>query len=699
MASWSWRKPRLVAVSCLALGAVQLGFSLVAVEASPTANTSAGRMASSTEGADLVTTEWRSFGNDDANSKYSPLSQVDASNFRDLEIAWRWESISRQVSEVETGVKPGQFKAVPLVVDGLMFVATEISQVAALDATTGELVWEYDPQAWKAGRPANVGFQHRGVAYWEDGQKGRVFITTHDRKLIALDAKSGAAVAGFGVDGVVDLLPERGESHFGRRINHRLLTHSSPPSVVRDRVIVGSIVHDGAVRKKGPPGHIRAFDARTGELSWTFHTIPQEGEYGVETWEAESWRYSGAANLWAMMAVDHELGFVYLPLATPTNDYYGGHRLGHNLFAESLVAVDATTGQRVWHFQAVHHGLWDYDFPTAPNLVDITVEGRRVKAIAQVSKQGFTYVFDRKTGEPVWPIEERPVPPSDVPGERAAATQPFPTKPPPFERQGTSVEVLNDLTPAIKAEALEIASGYRMGPLFTPPVVATDAVKGTLQLPGSGGGANWEGAAFDPSSGVLFVPSSTNITVHPLGKPDPARSDLDYIRVFGARAKRPKGLPLVKPPWGRVTAIDLNRGELLWATPNGWGPVEHEALEGLDVGMLGGGSGAPLVTSTLLFVTQKRGRGEKNSPRINVFDKKSGELLGHVPLPESPNGNPITYSAGGRQFLVVSVGGGPFFGGYSKDAEEIESDLARMLEAVGDRGGTKPELIALALPK
>ncbi len=321
--------------------------------------------------------EWRVFGADAENTKYSPLDQIDASNFQQLEIGWRWESISTQVSRENPRVKPGQFKVVPLVVGGLLYVATEISQVAALDASTGELVWQHDPEAWKAGRPANVGFQHRGVAYFDDGESGRVFITTHDRKLVALDAKTGVPEPGFGDSGVVDLLPERGEAHFGRRVNHRHLTHSSPPSVVGSSVVVGSIVHDGAVRKKGPPGHVRAFDARTGAFKWIFHTIPQEGELGADTWEDESWRYSGAANVWSMMAVDEELGYVYLPTATPTNDYYGGHRLGDNLFAESLVCLDGETGERVWHFQAVHHGLWDYDFPTAPNLVDITVDGVR----------------------------------------------------------------------------------------------------------------------------------------------------------------------------------------------------------------------------------------------------------------------------------------------------------------------------------
>jgi quinoprotein glucose dehydrogenase len=642
-------------------------------------------------------TDWQSFGNDPHNTKYAPLDQIDRTNFGRLEIAWRWQSPAQEVAKANRAAKPSQFKAIPLKVGDRLYVATEIAQVVALDPGTGAQVWLHDPESWRGGRPANVGFQHRGAAYWSGGgdpKQARVFLATHDRRLIAVDPHTGEPVGGFGVDGEVDLLPDRGATHFGRRVNPRLLTHSSPPAVVGDVVVVGSIVHDGAVRREAPPGHVRAFDVRTGELRWTFHTIAQEGEPGVETWEGESWRYTGNTNVWSMMAVDPELGTVYLPVSTPTNDFYGGHRLGDNLFAESIVCLEAATGKRLWHFQAVHHGLWDYDLPTAPNLVDITVDGRRIRALAQVSKQGFTYVLDRVTGEPVWPIEERPVPPSDVPGERASPTQPFPTKPPPFERQGMTEDQLLDLTPELYAEAREILARYRSGPLYTPPSLGS----GTIQLPGAGGGANWPGAALDPETNTLYVPSSTTPSLHPLSQPDAARSDLAYVGSFLAGARGPRGLPLVKPPWGRVTAIDLDRGEHLWMTPNGWGPREHPALAGLQLGMLGGGSGAPLVTKTLLFVTQERGLGDDDSPRINVFDKATGELLGHVPLPENPFGNPVTYMHRGRQFVVVAIGGGPFFGGFSEDAAEIDPDLAQLLQMMPE-SGTTPELIALALPE
>jgi quinoprotein glucose dehydrogenase len=648
----------------------------------------------------LAAGDWPAFGRDPGASRYSPLDQIDRSNFGKLEIAWRWTSISKQVTEANPRVRAGEFKVVPIVVSGLLYVATEVSQVAAIDAVTGETVWQYDPESWKDGRPANVGFQHRGVAYWSDagGKDGRIFITTHDRRLIALDAKTGVPVAGFGDGGVVDLLPNEGIDHFGRKVNRRHITHSSPPAVVRDTVVVGSIVHDGPTHKTAPPGHVRAFDARTGKLKWIFHTIPQAGELGNETWENDSWSYTGAANVWNMMAVDPELGYVYLPTGTPTNDMYGGHRLGDNLFAESIICLDATTGKRVWHFQAVHHGVWDYDFPTSPILTDIIVGGKPIKALAQVSKQAFTYVLDRRTGEPVWPIEERAVPQSSVPGERTSPTQPFPTKPAPFDLQGTSVDVLNDLTPALHAEALEIAKGFKFGPLYTPPTIDGEDLP-TLMLPSPGGGANWPGAAFDPETDILYVPSSTSPATFPLTKPDAARSDFDYtLKSWFTMVPGPQGLPLVRPPWGRVTAIDLSTGDHVWMTPNGEGPTDHPALQGVATGPLGGGSGAPLVTKTLLFVTQAKGLGEKNTPRINVFDKATGELLGHIPLPQTPHGNPVTYLHRGKQYLVVAVGGGPFFAAGPEDFGESADSEAAKLIAASQPATTNPELIAFRLP-
>jgi quinoprotein glucose dehydrogenase len=475
------------------------------------------------------------------------------------------------------------------------------------------------------------------------------------------------------------------------------MTHSSPPAVVGNTVIVGSIVHDGAIRQKAPPGHVRGFDAVTGKLKWVFHTIAQDGEPGAETWENGSNQYTGNTNVWTMMAVDEERGYVYLPVSTPTNDFYGGHRLGDNLYAESIVCLNADTGEKVWHFQAVHHGLWDYDFPTPANLVDIVVDGRKIEALAQVSKQAFTYVFDRVTGEPVWPIEERPVPQSTAPGERSSPTQPFPTRPPAYDRQGLTINDLNDLTPELLAEAKDVISRYTYGPIFTPPTVPGEGKKGTIAMPGAGGGTNWQGAAVDPETGWLYVPSMTAPGVHPLSQPDPSRSNLDWVGSFTEPLPGTQGLPLTKPPWGRVTAIDLNQGDIEWVTPNGWGPVDHPALAGVDTGMLGGGSGAPLLTRSLLFVTQGAlGYGDKNSPRLNVFDKKTGELLGHIPLPDTANANPVTYMHQGRQYIVVAVGGGPFFAG-AADMPGIDEETAKLL-AAAESEGTTPELIALALP-
>jgi quinoprotein glucose dehydrogenase len=480
--------------------------------------------------------------------------------------------------------------------------------------------------------------------------------------LIALDAKTGVPVATFGNNGVVDLLANNGIDDFGRKINRREITHSSPPAIVRDTVVVGSIVSDGPTRKTAPPGFVRAYDARTGKQKWIFHTIPQQGELGNETWENDSWKYTGASNVWSMMAVDPELGYVYLPTGTPTNDMYGGHRLGDNLFAESIICLDAETGKRVWHFQAVHHGLWDYDFPTSPILTDITVDGKRIKALAQVSKQAFTYVLDRTNGKPVWPIEERPVPQSNVPGERSSPTQPFPTKPAAFDLQGTSEAILNDLTPALKAESLKIAEQFQFGPLYTPPIIDGEA-KPVLMLPSAGGGANWPGAAFDPESDILYIPSSTSLSTFPLSKPDSSRSDFNYLlKSWFTFIPGPQGLPLVRPPWGRVTAIDLNQGEILWAVANGDGPRDHPALAGLDLPPLGQrGRASPLLTKTLLFLPE----GSKDMIAVptggggrlfRAFDKTNGAELWRIELPAGATGAPMTYLAGGKQYIVVPVG-------------------------------------------
>jgi quinoprotein glucose dehydrogenase len=426
-----------------------------------------------------------------------------------------------------------------------------------------------------------------------------------------------------------------------------------------------------------PPGDVRGFDPRTGEQLWTFHTVPQDDKEGkdfLKTWEKESWKYTGNTNVWAPMSADEELGYVYLPVSTPTNDWYGGHRPGDNLFADSLVCVEAKTGKRVWHFQTVHHGLWDYDLPAAPNLVDITVEGKKVKAVAQVTKQGFVFVFDRKTGRPVWPIEERPVPQSKVPGEKTSSTQPFPTKPPPFDRQGITEDDLIDFTPELRKEALAIVKEYGYGPLYTPP-----SEKGTINLPGWLGGANWQGAAFDPETGLLYVTSVTS-TIGVAVKKTTAgdESGFDYVAALEGHVDGPQGLPLVKPPYGRLTAIDLNKGSHAWMAPLGDGPLDHPALKGVKdlPAKLGSPQrGSLLCTKTLLFSGQQ-GKVEKVigmiregkdagklqesftfNPCLRAFDKATGEELWQIKLKDNPTGAPMTYKMGDRQYIVFATGG------------------------------------------
>ena len=621
--------------------------------------------------------EWHAFGRDGANTKYSPLDQITADNFGDLEIAWRWTSLSKAVVDSEERIRTRQFHATPLMVNGLVYVSTALGQVAALDAGTGEQVWAYDPRIYDyLDRPPNIGWHHRGVSYWKDSTSddSRIFIASHDLRLVALNANNGRMYPDFGLDGYVDL-----GAGFEREIDRSRMTYSSPVAIVGDTVIVGSIIQDGRLTlREANPGHVRAYDARSGQLKWTFHTIPQGDEFGVDSWGNESWRYSGHTNVWSYMAVDEELGYVYLPTGTPSNDWYGGMRPGNNLFAESIVAVDAATGQRVWHFQAVHHGLWDRDFPTGPNLLDITVNGQEIKALAQVSKQGFTYVLDRITGEPVWPIEERPVPQGNVPGEWYSPTQPFPTKPPPFDRQGSRLEDLIDFTPELRAEAIEIASRARFGPIFSPPVLR-GAEKPYIQVPGAGGGANWQGAAVDPETGQLFISSSSTLIVVEVVKFDPPATVGYFTDPWGFGLQGPEGLPLFKPPYKRVTALDLNTGDQAWMQPHGDGPRNHPAIAHLNLPPLGGGGGitsGPLVTPTLLIMNHG-GRDYEDiaasSRTISAYDKSTGDHLGAIDLPAAPGGNPITYLHEGKQYIALAIG--------SASGEE-----------------SIPELIALRLP-
>lgn len=588
--------------------------------------------------------QWKHYGGDAGSIKYSNLDEINPKNFNDLQIAWQWSSPENPRIEKNRRLGTWAFEATPLKIDGVLYISTSHSDVVAINAASGETIWSYDPGTWKMGRPTNLGFLHRGVAFWEDGDERRIFIGTGDGRLIALDAKNGEPVANFGNHGEIDL-----KKTLRRPTTRRLFGVTSPPVVCRDIVIVGSSIFDGPTRKQMPPGDVQAFDARTGKLVWTFHSIPLEGELGNDTWEDGSWKYTGNANVWTLMSVDEELGYVYLPFGTPTNDWYGGHRPGMGLFGESLVCLKAETGERVWHFQHVHHGVWDYDLCAAPALVDIEIGDKQVKALAQVTKQGFCWVLDRTTGEGVWPIEERPVPQSNVPGEKTWPTQPFPTKPAPFERQGSYEDGLIDFTPSLRAEAKEILEKHHHGPLYTPPSVD----KPTLNVPGWGGGGNWNGCAFDPETSMLYIPSMQNTISVLMVKPDPARSNFNYIGRLEQTVPGPKGLPLWKPPYSSLTAIDLRTGNTAWTIPTGDGPRDHALLKDLDLPKLGDfGRPFVLATKTLIFVAHT-----SSAKLLLAYDKSSGNELGRIPLSSTPNGAPMTYLENGRQYLVVPVGG------------------------------------------
>ncbi len=615
-----------------------------------------------------VTGEWRWYGSDMASSKYISLNQIDRSNVHDLRVAWRWNSIDNMILDNNPDLRVFVNEATPLMVNGMLYTSTALSQVAAISPVTGQTIWSYDPKTYEDGTPANVGFVHRGVAYWEEGSDRRILYATGDGYLIALDADTGEPINEFGTNGRVDLTVG-----LRRPIDRALYAVSSPPVICRNVVVVGGTVLDAfgigsKPQQEMPPGDVRGFDVRTGQSQWTFETIPQVGSFGNETWQENSWETTGNTNVWTWMSADENLGYVYLPVSTPTNDFYGGERKGDNLFAESLVCLDAETGERVWHFQMVHHGIWDYDLPAAPNLVDVTVEGQRIHAVAQVSKQGFCYVLNRETGEPVWPIEERPVPGSTVPGEASSPTQPYPTRPPAFERQGLTEEDLIDFTPELRDEAKRILRQYDSGPIFTAP-----SEKGTVMMPGLVGGASWAGAAVNPSTGIIYIPSYTLpsiATVHAATEPD---APFAFTGSYAWGPTTEDGLPIVKPPYGRITAIDLNSGQHLWMSPVGNGPRVHPRLRDLDLPPLGWDRRTfPLLTDTLLFAAQMgivkdravsvRGNAmtyDSNSDEayLRAFDPDTGDLIAEITLPENATGSPMSYMVDGRQYILVPVGG------------------------------------------
>ena len=626
--------------------------------------------------------EWRYYGGDAGTTKYSPLDQINAQNVKDLKIVWQWKAQN-------FGKRPDfNWEVTPLMVNGVLyFTAGTRRDAVAVDAATGETLWIYRVDEGARGQVV-ARTVNRGLSYWSDGKgDDRIVVITPGYQLVALHAKTGLPVTNFGVNGFIDLT----EGLDRPVVKPGTIGASSPAIVVRDTVVVGAALQAGTApsSKENVPGYIRGYDVRTGKKLWTFHTIPQPGEFGHETWEGDSWKYTGNTGAWAPLSADEELGYVYIPVEMPTGDFYGGNRPGNSLFSDSLVCLDARTGKRIWHYQLVHHDIWDWDIPTAPILLDIVKDGKKIKAVAQLTKQAFTFVFDRVTGEPVWPIEERPAPPSDVPGEKASPTQPFPTKPKAFDRQGTSLDDLIDFTPALKEEAVKIASQYKMGPLYTPPIVPdTNGKQAMLLLPAHVGGANWPGGAVDAETGILYVASVTQTEAMAVSKADPKRSDMGYVGGRGgggrgpapvaagddseAMALRPapktnsgpQGLPLAKAPWGRITAIDLNTGEHVWMAANGAAPDyirNHPALKGIDLSNAGRPSRSLLmVTKTLLFGGD--GNNLWASPAgaggnmFRAIDKKTGKTIHEMELPAMTTGVPMTYMADGRQFIVVAVG-------------------------------------------
>jgi quinoprotein glucose dehydrogenase len=588
----------------------------------------------------MMSGEWSNYSGGKGSTKYSSLDQINLDNFEDLEIAWRWRSPD---NDTEKGAPPGN-KVTPLMVNGRMYTATMYGMACAIDPATGKTLWVFDPEVWKGRRPGNMGFNARGLAYWTDGQGDeRIILGTQHNYMYAIDAKTGKLIDDFGEKGVVDL-----NAGYRRPVPRSAVWAVSPANICRDTIVFGRAVNDGPVAKEAPPGDVFAFDVRTGALKWTFHNPPLPDDPGAATWEEGSVEYSGNSNVWTHMSADEALGLVYLPFGTPTNDWYGGHRKGDNLYAECLVAVDVDTGKRVWHFQALRHGLWDYDLPTAPALVDITVNGRDIKALAQMTKQGFLWVLDRTNGEPVWPIEEREVPQSNVPGEQTAKTQPFPTKPAPYSLQGSTPDQVIDFTPELKAKALAILEDFHTGPLYTPP--STD--KPTLFNPGWGGGGRWAGCSVDPETGIVYIPSASGEAIAvTMVKPDGARSNFRYVSRQTRAPTGPEGLPLWKPPYSRVTAIDLNTGEHAWQVPLGRGPTDHPLLKHLNLGPLGdGGVGYPLATKTMLIVAGRQAM-------FWAIDKKTGEARGQIQLDRSASGTPMTYAINGKQYIVYATGG------------------------------------------
>ncbi len=610
--------------------------------------------------------EWPVYAGDAGATHYSPLTGITPENVGSLDVGWEWKTGEENLAQF--GTRPGNFQATPLMIDDVLYFSTPYNRVVALNADTGAEIWSYDPKAYELGQPPNgTGLVHRGVAAWRDntqvgaGRQGKLRIFINSRaKLICLDAATGTLVETFGNGGTIDLTQ-------GLRwaVDPARYTNTSPPVIYKDLVILGNGVGDRLAYQQDPPGDVRAFDARTGKQVWRFNTVPAAGEFGVDTWENESWKITGHTNVWAPFSVDTVRGLVYLPVTTPSNDFYGGRRPGANLFGESIVCLDAKTGIRKWHFQILHHGLWDYDPPSSPILTTITVAGRRIDAVVLLTKQGFVFVFDRVTGKPVWPIEERAVPQSDVSGEKSWPTQPFPTKPAVITPQGAALDDAMDFTPELKAAAQAEMKQYRIGPIYTPP-----SMEGTIMRPGIIGGANWGGGAFDPATGMLFVKTSHQAAVIKIRAPDrsannPRASEVDADFVgdlsTGADFAPPGGvggrLPMFKPPYGELVAINLNTGSIAWRVPHGdlANIRNHPALAGVKLPERLGAPGAPgaIVTRSGVILV---GGGDM---ALSAFDSKTGKELLRKELPRRANATPMTYrTKAGTQFVVMATGAG-----------------------------------------
>jgi quinoprotein glucose dehydrogenase len=646
-------------------------------------------------------TEWPTYAADLAGTRYRPLDQINASNFSKLEVAWRFKTDN-------LGNRPEyKLEGTPLMVNHRLYAtAGSRRAVIALDPASGELLWVHGEREGARGAAAPRQLSGRGLAYWSDGKDERILYITPGYRLICLDAKTGSLVPSFGADGAVDLKLDDDQDFFPDLTTGEI-GFQSAPVVAKDTVIVGAAFREGFTpkSKRNNKGYVRGFDVRTGKRLWIFHTIPKKGEFGYDTWLNGSAEYTGNTGMWTQLSVDEDLGLVYLPIESPTGDFYGGHRPGNDLFGESLVCVDLKTGQRKWHFQLVHHPLWDMDISSAPILADITLNGKAIKVVAQPTKQGFVYVFDRITGKPVWPIEEKPVEQGNTPGEWYSPTQPIPTKPPAYSRNGVSIDDLIDFTPEMREQAKNIASKYHLGPVFTPPVVSQiDGPLGTLTLGTASGGTNWPGASYDPETHILYA-FACNACLTPLGLVVPPKevSDMNYVEGTagqqvqmrtgpgenaGADAPLPSknrpaagggyrplnidGLPLIKPPYGTISAINLDRGEIVWQIAHGETPDvvrNHPALKALNIPRTGQTTYnvGTLITKTLVIAGDGQVTTTADHPRgalLHAYDKATGKEVGSVYLPAQQSGSPMTYMVDGKQYIVVAVSGGAYSGEY-----------------------------------